>query len=523
MRQSRSYGSVRGGGGNVPAYSAAALLVASSSGRSSMGGRRENCRDRRLAPWALIIRQGVDSLNNRGADCFRNCRHTSDKTARKRLMRWRRRCRARGGARVTSVDLASCQWEDAAMQRFRAYDPPEYVNWQADPAVTAEFREQIHANQSRRRIVDGLRLEQHLDLYRGLVRNRLHDVQLKRWVMQGVISKAWLGTGEEAATVGAVHALRRGGGRHVTDCVGPMIRNAGACHEMGMPLADLFRAYLGTADTILKGRDLHIGDLEKGVMAPISMVASLVPVCAGLALGFKQRREDRLALTWVGDGAARTGEFHEGMSMAAALGVPLIVILQNNQIALGTRLEAHSRTTLEAVARAYVKDHPFTCHGNNVLDVLAATTLAARQCRAGRGPVIIVAETGRMGGHATHDEGEARSLLPAEHFAYWGARDPVGLFESYQVEMFTEKTGGKIRSQLEAIEAEVTQEVEAAATQALASRDTAVPSADSVAEGVYAAMPDDARAPGNTADTVAPGASTMTHNSPQQSAQPTSR
>jgi hypothetical protein len=28
-------------------------------------------------------------------------------------------------------------------------------------------------------------------------------------VRQGVISKAWLGTGEEAATVGPVHALRR--------------------------------------------------------------------------------------------------------------------------------------------------------------------------------------------------------------------------------------------------------------------------------------------------------------------------
>ena len=48
-----------------------------------------------------------------------------------------------------------------------------------------------------------------LALYEGLVRNRLHDIALKRWVKQGVISKAWLGAGEEATTVGPTHALDR--------------------------------------------------------------------------------------------------------------------------------------------------------------------------------------------------------------------------------------------------------------------------------------------------------------------------
>ncbi|NIP80106.1 MAG: hypothetical protein GWM90_13145, partial [Gemmatimonadetes bacterium] len=51
----------------------------------------------------------------------------------------------------------------------------------------------------------GLDRDRLLDLYRGMVRFRLHDITLKRWVRQGVLSKAWLGTGEEAVTVGAVH------------------------------------------------------------------------------------------------------------------------------------------------------------------------------------------------------------------------------------------------------------------------------------------------------------------------------
>src|SRR4030095_1392170 len=102
-----------------------------------------------------------------------------------------------------------------------------------------------------------------------------------------------------------------------------------------------------------KGRDFHIGDRDLGVIPPISMLSTLVPICAGVALAFKQRGEERVALTWVGDGSTRTGDFHEGMSLAAALSVPLVVIVQNNQVALGTRVEVHSRAPLDRLHAAY--------------------------------------------------------------------------------------------------------------------------------------------------------------------------
>ena len=86
-------------------------------------------------------------------------------------------------------------------------------------------------------------------MYAGLFRFRLHDITLRRWVNQGILAKAWLGTGEEAVTVGNVHALNR-----EIDKVGPMIRNAGACHEMGIPVADMLREYLATADSPSKAR-----------------------------------------------------------------------------------------------------------------------------------------------------------------------------------------------------------------------------------------------------------------------------
>src|SRR5262249_25880411 len=122
--------------------------------------------------------------------------------------------------------------------------------------------------------------------------------------------------------------------------------------------------------------------------------------------------------------------FHEGINLAAVLHVPAIYVLQNNQVALGTRLEKHQVGPFTAWAKAYGVAG-FSCDGNNVLDAYAATKLAANLVRAGHGPAIIFAETFRMGGHATHDEKEARDVCPPEMFEYWGKRDPIGMYETY--------------------------------------------------------------------------------------------
>ena len=360
------------------------------------------------------------------------------------------------------------------MKRYPAFDPPEYVDWKPDPALSRAYRETIEADKERAELVSALSRDAKLELYRGLLRARLHDIQLKRWVRTGVISKAWLGTGEEAATVGPVHALERG-----KDIVAPMIRNAAACSEMGMPIADMLRAYLATADSPNGGKDLHVGSLARGVLQPISHVGDMVPVITGIALTFKIKREPRVALTWVGDGSTKTASAHEGTNFAAVQRVPAIFIVQNNQVALGTRLAQHH---LPADFRDWASSYGVwgaTFDGNNVLDAYAATRLAAARCRGGQGPALLVAETFRLGGHATHDEREARETFPAELFAQWGKRDPVGLYEEYL------KEDGVTAKVLEAAEQEITEQVERAADEALASREK-MPAGPSALEGVYA-------------------------------------
>jgi TPP-dependent pyruvate/acetoin dehydrogenase alpha subunit len=384
------------------------------------------------------------------------------------------------------------------MIRYPAFDPPEYVHWQADQSVLEEYLNTIERDANRREIIRKLEPAQLLALYEGLLRNRLHDIALKRWVKQGVISKAWLGTGEEASTIGVVHALNRKADSAAPDkdVVAPMIRNAGACHEMGMSVADMFRGYLGTDDSPTRGRDLHIGDFKHGVLTPISHVGDIMAVTAGIALTFRQKGEKRIALTWIGDGSTKSGVFHEAMNFAAVQNLPFIVIIQNNQVALGTRLDQHHRSNFAEWQQAYgVQGAVFD--GNHVLDAYAAAKLAVDGCRNGEGPFLLVAETFRMGGHATHDEREARETFDAKLFEHYGKRDPIALFENYLIEGTLDLASGRRLRRTENMrqrnteilaeaEARITKEVEQAAEDALLSARQRQPVPESAGEGVYA-------------------------------------
>jgi pyruvate dehydrogenase E1 component alpha subunit/2-oxoisovalerate dehydrogenase E1 component alpha subunit len=378
------------------------------------------------------------------------------------------------------------------MKRFPAFDPPEYVSWTSDPELVRAFDATFRADPARAKLVDALDTEFLLGLYAGLVRTRLVDVTLKRWVRTGVISKAWLSTGEEAATVGPVHALDR-----ATDYVAPMIRNSGACNEMGMPLADIMRGYLGTSDGPSRGRDGHYGDFARHVLPPISHVGDMVVVTAGIALSFVVSRKSSpgsdarrttydarlpVAMTWIGDGSTKAGVSHEGFNFAAVQKLPAVFIVQANQVALGTTVPSyHLPGSFDELPASYGM-WGASFDGNNVLDAWAAASLAVERCRAGNGPAMLVAHTFRMGGHATHDEREARATFPAEWFADWGRRDPVGLYESWLTTGSRKVPAGR----LEETEAGVAAEIDAAEREALQSKEKAIPAGESAMDGVYA-------------------------------------
>ena len=268
------------------------------------------------------------------------------------------------------------------------------------------------------------RSQQH-EIYYYLLLNRRVDEQLTVLYRQGkVVGGVYSGLGQEAISVGTAYALEP------QDVIGPMIRNVGTLLVRGYRPRDLFMQYMGRKGGPTGGRDAntHFGDMARGVVAPISMLGELVPVLAGVALAARIRKEKRIALTYVGDGATSTGPFHEGLNFAAVLKLPLLVIVENNGWAYSTPVE-RQMVSPDIAGRAQGYGLPGVCvDGNDVLAVYRATQAAADRARRGGGPTLIECKTMRMKGHAEHDDAR---YVPKEIVEKWRRKDPILRFDKY--------------------------------------------------------------------------------------------
>ena len=102
-------------------------------------------------------------------------------------------------------------------------------------------------------------------------------------------------------------------------------------------------AQIGKSGLPLNGKDLHLGDLSRGVLpaaAPLSIAACTI---TGVGLGIQQKNEKRVALSFIGEGGSSLGEWHEAINIAAAQNLPVVFCIQNNQTALSTPVNQQSK------------------------------------------------------------------------------------------------------------------------------------------------------------------------------------
>ena len=112
----------------------------------------------------------------------------------------------------------------------------------------------------------------------------------------------------------------------------------------------------------------------------------MVPVMAGVTLSFKLRKEPRVGLVYVGDGATSTGAFHEGINFAAVQRCPLVVIVENNRYAYSTPTTQAVRLHERLADKAAGYGIPgVRADGNDVVATYQVTKEAVDRARAGEG------------------------------------------------------------------------------------------------------------------------------------------
>src|SRR4051812_7702666 len=264
-----------------------------------------------------------------------------------------------------------------------------------------------------------------LDLYYFMRLNRMLEERLVALYRQTIITATVFSSrGQEATSVGSAYALE------AHDYVSPITRNLGTMLVRNIPPRDIFTQYMGKATSPTKGKERihYFGDMSKGVVASLSVLGDMIPVMVGIALAARMKGQPSVAMTYIGEGASATGDFHEGVNLASVMDLPFVLIIENNRYAYST--PAHRAAAIPDFAmRAKCYGIPSeVVDGNDVLAIYRSTREALQRARAGDGPTIIEAKTMRMHGHSDAD---SPWYVPKEEFEEWQRRDPIDRFDRY--------------------------------------------------------------------------------------------
>ncbi|MEM7582515.1 MAG: dehydrogenase E1 component subunit alpha/beta [Acidobacteriota bacterium] len=310
------------------------------------------------------------------------------------------------------------------------------------------------------------------------------DTRFAMLLRTGRLSKWYSQIGSEATTVAAGLCLRPG------DVLSSLHRDLGAILAVYLDPARTFPDFgfgepdglrpepqellyrlccqlLGRGDGFTQGveRSFHYGylDADRGIrhIGMISHLGSMIPVAAGAAFALKQAGTDRLALNFIGDGGTSTGDFHEGLNMAAVWKLPLILVIENNRYAFSTPTSAQyaaDKLSDRGVGYGIAAE---TVDGNDPESVSAAMARAVARARSGAGPTLIEAMLGRMRGHSEGDD--SLKVVPKDELEVYMREDPVHV---YAERLATGVLAGDLLPRLEARISELVEEAVARAVEA---------------------------------------------------------
>jgi TPP-dependent pyruvate/acetoin dehydrogenase alpha subunit len=294
-----------------------------------------------------------------------------------------------------------------------------------------------------------------LNLYGQLVLIREFEERVKFLFLEGTMP----GTihqcqGQEATAVGVCAALRP------DDFITSTFRGHGHALAKGLTVQEMMDELFGASTGCCKGKggSMHMGNMAKGMVPGIAIVAGGIPLAAGMALAFKMQQRPQVVACFFGDGAVAEGAFHEGVNLAAIWDLPVLLVCENNLYGASTRIDKvmkNPRVSDRAAAYGFRGE---TVDGNDVLAVYAAAQRAVAECRAGQGPVLLELLTYRRTGHSRRD---ACHYQPKDEREAWFARDPIERFAAQLAER-----GDISPADLEAIKAGIDQQITTAVENA---------------------------------------------------------
>ncbi|MBZ0297975.1 MAG: pyruvate dehydrogenase (acetyl-transferring) E1 component subunit alpha [Anaerolineae bacterium] len=313
-----------------------------------------------------------------------------------------------------------------------------------------------------------------LEWYRQIVLIRLFETRCDELYQDKKITGVYLHlySGHEAVGVGALGAL------NPDDNVITAYRDHGIALARGMDPNAIMAEMMGKKTGVSggKGGSMHLASREKYFWGGYAIVGGHLPLAAGIALESHYNDTGAVTLSFIGDGASNNGYFHEALNMSAIWDLPVIWVIENNLVGMGTRVEvASGQPELHKRAIAYGMKDMGRVDGQDVVAVHECVLEAAEYARK-NGPVLIEAMTYRYKGHGVSDR-TYDIRFQEELQEYMEHKDPIGILRKRLVDNYK-----NIEPQLEQIEKEAEKVVEDATEYALSSP---VPTYEDLISNVY--------------------------------------
>ncbi len=265
---------------------------------------------------------------------------------------------------------------------------------------------------------------------RHMLTTRTFDDRMLKAQRQGKTPFYMKSTGEEAIAVAQAMALNR------DDMCFTSYRQQGLLIARDWPIIDLMCQIFANARDRLKGRQLPVlySVREAGFFSISGNLGTQFPQAVGWAMASAYKRDTRIAVAWIGEGASAEGDFHQALTFAAVYRAPVVLNLVNNQWAISSsqRVAGGEETTF--ASRAVGFGFPgIRVDGNDFLAVHAVTSWAAERARTNHGPTLIEHFTYRAAPHSSSDD--PSRYRPGDEYQHWPLGDPVDRLKAHLIQL----------------------------------------------------------------------------------------
>ena len=247
--------------------------------------------------------------------------------------------------------------------------------------------------------------------YRVAVRSRTMEEYFVRLVSRGEVKFSIWGPGEEVHGSACGLALSK---VVDTDKFGMVLHYRNAClcsmwfelHGYRDFTLDLVRQQFSkVTDPMTGGRQMvnHYDHREIGILPVQSAVGMQLGKAAGYAMGFKLKGiTDGVVMAVIGDGTTAEGDLHEAMNAASVWDLPLIVMINDNNVAISTNPdEGQGIKDFEAYAMAFGFEY-LACDGGDFWEVYRKTLEAATYVREQQKPCLVFVDNlPRLNAHSS--------------------------------------------------------------------------------------------------------------------------